>query len=600
MLTIRLYGNYQLAGDSGPISLPTHAADAVLAYLAVHRGARISREVMAKAIWPEKSSEAGRTNLRTTLYRIRSCMTDCEPIFAERTTLALDTIQVRSDFDFADELHRTFLLAPDEAQGIAAGTEEWRIRTREILDNWDDEWIDKERRRQRLLTNDLGCDLAKALEDFGDAPGALQIWREILLRVPQHDEALRHAIRLEGEIHGSLGAVELAQQAARQFSKSSQIEMPSELKRRLMSVKLGAQEGGPQPVHIRKRSELFLLAKMFESNLASNAQEAMALLARECDDARNHAQPKAFLGLLAIALEHSSGTSSDRMRVAVQVGHLSSYCSRFDIGHKWTQFVIENTEESDYSHPRALTMKGLLYLEQRNYAGAREYLVRAVENAERNGFDWFRLAAISNLAMLQWTEMEFEKAIGSFQTILEEASRLEEPRRIHASTATYSCLAYLYAMKQSWSEAIEYSRRSQKMTDSYPLFGQIVSAPLGLALFADGKHSEGLREMMRGVNFSAREGMLRFNQMALDFAGIALMKVRRKHPALSLFEANGEQRFAISHYRSPAELSLIINATGMDPDEIRLDENPLRGQSAATLSAWTCEELERTLESAPV
>ena len=242
-------------------------------------------------------------------------------------------------------------------------------------------------------------------------------------------------------------------------------------------------------------------------------------------------------------------------------------------------------------------MKGHLYLEQRNYTGAREYLVRAVENAERNGFSWFRLAAISNLAALQWTVMEFEQAIASYQAIFAEASLLSDTRRAQASTGCHSSLSYLYAMMQNWPEAITHARKSQKMTDDYPLYGQISGSPLGLALFATGKRSEGLKELMRGVNFTAREGMLRFNQMALDFAGIALAMSGGTDQAIRLFDANAEHRFAISHYRSPAETNLITRVVNLDPERIDLKENPLRGQSAATLSVWTCEELERTLES---
>ena len=597
MLTIRLFGGYHLASDSGPVKMPTHAADAVLAHLAIQRGARVGRDTLAKLLWPDKPSEAAKTNLRTTLYRIRGAIAGCDPVAADRATLSLNTAQVKTEFDLADELHRTFLLAPEEAPGILAGREEWRMRSRDILPDWDDDWVELERRRQRLLANDHGCELAKSLEDYGDAAGALQIWRELLQRVPQHVEALKHAIRLENEIHGTAGAAELARQAALQFSRSSHIEMPGDLKRRLVNLKHGTQEAVAPPVHIRKRSELFLLAKMFEANLASNAQEAMALLARESEDPRNHAQPRAFLGLLVTALENSTGTSPDRLLVAVQAGHLASHCSRFDIGHKWTQFIIENTDESDYNHPRALTMKGHLYLEQRNYTGAREYLVRAVENAERNGFSWFRLAAISNLAALQWTVMEFEQAIASYQAIFAEASLLSDTRRAQASTGCHSSLSYLYAMMQNWPEAITHARKSQKMTDDYPLYGQISGSPLGLALFATGKRSEGLKELMRGVNFTAREGMLRFNQMALDFAGIALAMSGGTDQAIRLFDANAEHRFAISHYRSPAETNLITRVVNLDPERIDLKENPLRGQSAATLSVWTCEELERTLES---
>ena len=48
------------------------------------------------------------------------------------------------------------------------------------------------------------------------------------------------------------------------------------------------------------------------------------------------------------------------------------------------------------------------------------------------------------------------------------------------------------------------------------------------------------------------------------------------------------------HERSPAERDLIRSTTGLEPDTLPAQvQNPLKGQSAAILSEWVCDELDR-------
>jgi DNA-binding SARP family transcriptional activator len=595
MLSICVLGRYRITCDSAPVVFPTRSADAVLAYLALARGARVDRDELARTLWPDKDREAARTNLRTTLYRVRATLPDIEPILSDRRTLALNLSAASTDLDHADELHRAFEMAPGEAGGIPAGLQEWCLRRQDALVDWDHEWVEPERRRFGVLANELGCELAKAMEDFGDGPAALQIWKEILDRVPQHMEALQHAIRLESEIRGTESALAFAQHATRPFERGRQVQMTESLKRQLTNLRAGAKEALAEPTHIRKRSELLLLAKMFESNLAGNQSEALAFLAKTAENPRNHGHPRALLGLLVMALERSSGTSPDRLAIATRVANLASHCSRFDIGHKWTQFVIDNSSESEIVHSRAMTMKGHLFLEERNYGPAREYLVRAVDCAARYGFDFFRLSAISNLANLECDLMEFDEALLSLQTIFKEATKLPETRCAHAQAAAYFGMSSVFALMQNWPDAILHARACQERADEFPLYGHAVSRSLGLALFCEGRRREGIRELIRGINFTAREGIHRFNQSSLDFAAVALESSGRSEEAECLLDANSEQRFSIRNFHSPAESNLLVRTANLDPARRSAKGNPLRGQLPATLSAWACEELERTM-----
>ena len=156
-----------------------------------------------------------------------------------------------------------------------------------------------------------------------------------------------------------------------------------------------------------------------------------------------------------------------------------------------------------------------------------------------------------------------------------------------------SNLCFVYTTLGRWAEAIPYGRASLRMSEHHPVLASIVPGPLGLALYAHGERAEGLRMLGLGLSRTLREGMARFNQITLDYTAVALACEGRMRVARCLLAANGERRTALRHQRSPAEASLIRRVSGLDPEARPEGENPLAGQSAATLSEWACEELER-------
>lgn len=72
-LSIRTFGGlavYQSEGAS-PLRFATHTAEALLVYLA-WAGKPLGRDMLAELLWPERTQEQARTNLRVALYRLRA------------------------------------------------------------------------------------------------------------------------------------------------------------------------------------------------------------------------------------------------------------------------------------------------------------------------------------------------------------------------------------------------------------------------------------------------------------------------------------------------------------------------------------------------
>jgi DNA-binding SARP family transcriptional activator len=594
MYKVEVLGPFRMTdGEGAPVAFEARTAAAVVALLALAKGHALTRNDVASTLWPDQDEGTARTNLRKAIQRVRKATPEPSPLESDGDLLRLDPQLVETDLEEAERLHRTFLLAAREDEGVEALAEEWTIRRRTLLEGWEAEWIEGYRLQAGLAANDLAMELARSLEAVGDPAGALRVWHELLERVPHHAQALQNALRLELQLRGRDKAAELARTARLVFHQDLGIEMPFELRRTLRDFQTGALEPVPAPDHLRKRSELYLLARMFEANLDDNRTEALAMLARECKLSQALAHPKSMLGVLSLALDRTEGTSPERIQVAALAGTIASWSSQFEIGHRWSDFVLESTTPDNPVHGSVMSMKGFMLFEQREYDAARKTLDRAIEVLREQGREDDAMRAGIARAALYWHLEEFEPAIDIYtRTIEYSMGRTDEIASLMRGSAN-SNLCFVYVTTQQWEKAVPHGREAIRHADEHPVFGWIVPGSLGLALFCAGSRLEGLRLIARALASTLREGMTRFNQLSLDFAAIALARSGKERVAHCLIHANGLHRVALRHDRSPAERSLIVAATGLDPDKLPSGENPLDGQSAATLSEWACEELER-------
>jgi predicted ATPase/DNA-binding SARP family transcriptional activator len=71
-LSIRTFGGLtvHIDGVAQPVQFVTHTVEALLVYLAC-QGRELGRDRLAELLWPERTQQQARTNLRTTIYRLR-------------------------------------------------------------------------------------------------------------------------------------------------------------------------------------------------------------------------------------------------------------------------------------------------------------------------------------------------------------------------------------------------------------------------------------------------------------------------------------------------------------------------------------------------
>src|SRR5688500_8223083 len=99
----------------------TQKCAALLAYLALHLGKPVHREMLMELLWPDCPPEAARRNLSTALWSVRQQLSEAagvDVLEADRTTVTLRADLVGTDTrDFQQALRRAAAAAPADQVG---------------------------------------------------------------------------------------------------------------------------------------------------------------------------------------------------------------------------------------------------------------------------------------------------------------------------------------------------------------------------------------------------------------------------------------------------------------------------------------------------
>ena len=91
MLEVRLLGKFEVKSEGKPVAIPSRPAQSLFAYLILSAGISHRREKLAGLLWPDSLEETARSNLRSTLWKIRKALpssTSAEHLYADDLTIA--------------------------------------------------------------------------------------------------------------------------------------------------------------------------------------------------------------------------------------------------------------------------------------------------------------------------------------------------------------------------------------------------------------------------------------------------------------------------------------------------------------------------------
>ena len=219
-LKIKMFGSLQVGREEacGPReegcasrhqSVPRpcgRSAQALLAYLVLHRNRMHRREALAGLLWGEASEERARGALRTALWRLRRVV---EPPGVPTGRRLVTTRQGEVGFEVGGDVwvdamvfenvvaaalaSRPEELGDDHAAQLEAAL---RLYEGELLEGFYDDWVLRERERLRALYLQALTCLMHGAAARGDLDVAIGRGRQLLLQDPLRESLHREVMRL--------------------------------------------------------------------------------------------------------------------------------------------------------------------------------------------------------------------------------------------------------------------------------------------------------------------------------------------------------------------------------------------------------------------
>jgi DNA-binding SARP family transcriptional activator len=204
-ISIRLFGKFSLrCQDRELLARASKAAREIFAYLVVHRGAPVSREVLAGLIAPTASRERSRKALRQSLWSLRLGLGESGAAEATRLVrvadgwLELDGADAWLDvaeFEHVAVLRTTKerALPPPDTRRLAGAVELYRG---DLLEGWYQDWCLEERERLRQIYLETLDALVAACESAQDVSAGVAYAIRALHADPARECTHRSLMRL--------------------------------------------------------------------------------------------------------------------------------------------------------------------------------------------------------------------------------------------------------------------------------------------------------------------------------------------------------------------------------------------------------------------
>ncbi len=194
VLSLSLLGSFRLEAGGREIRLPI-GAQRVMALLALQ--GTISRSRLAGTLWPDSTEDRARACLRTSLWRANQTVPGVVTVTA--TTVDLSVLLAVDVQRLVREARNAWQDGPTPSAPLRCIVGE----VRELLPDWDDEWLNADRERMRQLQMHLQEALAEQLTSEGRYGLALEVALATLRLDATRESAHRAVIRVhlaEGNI----------------------------------------------------------------------------------------------------------------------------------------------------------------------------------------------------------------------------------------------------------------------------------------------------------------------------------------------------------------------------------------------------------------
>jgi DNA-binding SARP family transcriptional activator len=247
-LRVRLLGGFELRLGEATLPLDSRRAEALLAYLLLHRDSPQGRQHLAFLLWPDSSEPQARTNLRHLLHTLRHAVPQLDACLEVTATTIRWRPEAAPWLDvaaFEEAVQRAERL--DAAESVHALREAADAYSGDLLPGRFEEWLLDERERLRHAYTAALERLAAGLEARGEHLLGIAYAERLIAADPLREEAYQLLMRLHDAGGNRAKAVRTYHACAGALERELGIE-PSPATRRVYEALLPREAEPVEPV----------------------------------------------------------------------------------------------------------------------------------------------------------------------------------------------------------------------------------------------------------------------------------------------------------------------------------------------------------------
>lgn len=590
-LKVRAMGPLVVELDGDRIVFPSTRSEMVVAYLALKRGGPVLRREIAAAIWPGVEDSKRNTSLRVALHGVRQVL---GPSLLEISRLSIGFVASRVDLDLIelDKIRAEASEALNEKDRIEALWKEWVASERILLEGMNTVWAESARVSHADRVVSLGYELFDLLEDTKDFSRAERVIRVLTKNDPEDLEAFEHALRMELNLGGMSAASKLLRESG---INTHRTDLPRSLRRLVQSIRMGLSERVGKPERL-SREQTMLLGKMFDANISRQSDEALKLLAREASDTANWTHPRTLLSLCLASLEGSQFRTGPEIDLGITACFLTAYTSDPTTGIELGKQLLATLHEDDPRRVRVQSILGFNEFELGDYDRARAFHEAALHNAERLGLQAQLPRVRNRYGVLCMHASQFDEAQAHFETALKLLGKNLEGDAVITRASILANLCHLECFRKNWTRAVRWGKIvAADSGDGARVFQTTMAAYYGFALLMTNRRQEGINWIVRGLEFTAQEGMKRMNCVALDFTVLAFIQLGLISEAQTTLVHADWVRDSIGVKRAPAEVALMARIRADLSHHLPQDsqEPTTRSPGLFSVARWAIQQLQQ-------
>lgn len=469
---VTVFGRFSVRReDEVELHFPTARCAQIIARLALEPGGTMGRAALAAELWPETDAERQATSLRTALSHLRKVIGD-EAVMSSRAAVSLERDHVQVDFDQAEELVKllTERIHPASHDALLLRLSDLCDPT--LLDQWEEQWIDRHRRvwRERWVRALHGLQISATQAE--DWEGVVGYCDRVLARVPYDEASIARAIRAD-QLRGDT-------RSATQRYRRAELDVRMALGRApSQAVTLAAEGIQTGSTLVRGDS---LLGTAMEAWLASAPDEALTALNSMMYSPTGNRSPAESHAIMERALSATSGTGPARLRSAAVCAWFAMQSEALADCDRWNQFVLDHTPPSEPAYISGHNRQGVIAYYQGKLERSRERHGVALKLAQEQGNLFMELISILNLRNIDLLEGVHAGVSDELQRLATRA-RSENMSQIELFLPPLGCVsAYAHLLEGRYARAEQLARQAIAHSESAGVSNYAAEARTWLSL----------------------------------------------------------------------------------------------------------------------